>query len=241
MSTRSFTRTAQSALLVFVISLTGGALAQEREEGPAPGTTLVLTETASREVEQDTVVASLVARAEGADPATVQGEVNRMMTDALEVAQQLVGTSPATGGYRVYQRYDRDGQPTTWIAEQELRLEGGEVAEVLEHVGTLQEQGLAVQGLGFELSRQVRLAVEDELTLEAIARVQDRAEAIAEALDAAVGRVARLVVGGSQGISPRPMFEARAMAADASAPPSAVPDLETVTVSIDAEIALAPR
>lgn len=204
-----------------------------------PATRLTLNETASREVEQDTIVARLAATARGETAAGVQAAVNQAMVAALGAAREVEGVRPATGGYRVYQRYDREGRPRAWEAEQDLMLEGGDPALVLELVGGLQEAGLSVRTLGFQLSRPVRLEVEDELTLEAIDRLRNRAAAIAEALGMAVEGVAVLEVGGAIGIAPRPMFEARMAAAEEAAPPpSAVPDRETVSVDVRAEIHL---
>jgi predicted secreted protein len=204
-----------------------------------PATRLILNETASRKVEQDTIVAQLTTTARGETAAGVQAAVNQAMAGALEAARGVEGVRPATGGYRVYQRYDREGQPRAWEAEQDLVLEGGDPAEVLELVGRLQSAALSVRSLGFQLSRPVRLGVEDELTLEAIERLQNRAAAIAEALDMTVETVAVLEIGGAPGVSLQPRFEARMAAADAAAlPPSAVPDLETVSVEVRAEIRL---
>lgn len=221
--------------------LLGMPASAQDEAPPREGTTLILSESATREVEQDTILARLVARAEGEAPAAVQATVNRAMADALEQARAAAGVRVATGGYRVQQRYNREGQPVSWIAEQELRLAADEAASVLQLVGALQESGLVVEGLGFELSPAMRREVEDELTIEAIERLRARAEGIADALETDVARVMVLTVGGTVGIPPGPRFEARAMAADAAPPPSAVPDRETVSVDVNAEIALAPR
>lgn len=222
-------------LLTLLIPFSAGSAAERS------ATRLILNETASREVEQDTIVARLVAQAQGEVAAGVQAAVNEMMAAALETVRGVDAVRPATGGYRVYQHYDRDGQPQGWEAEQDLVLEGGDPAEVLELVGVLQEGGLAVRSLGFQLSEPIRSEVEDELTLEAIARLQTRAAAIAEAVDMAVGAISVLNVGGAIGIAPRPMFEARMAAADAAPAPSAVPDQERVQIEVNAEISLEPR
>ena len=225
------------APVIVLLALLASAAPGFAEE--APGTRLMLSETASRDVEQDTIVARLAATAEGANPAEVQAAVNQAMAAALEAVGEVEGVRPATGGYQVFQRYDREGRPRAWQAEQNLVLEGGDPAEVLELVGRLQEAGLSVQGLGFQLSRPVRREVEDQLTLEAIERLRARAAAIAEALGTTVETIAVLEVGGTPGIAPRPMFEARMAAAEAAAPPpSAVPNRETVTVEVRAEIRL---
>jgi uncharacterized protein YggE len=84
--------------------------------------------------------------------------------------------------------------------------------------------------------------VEDELTIEAIERLRARAARIAEAMAMRIETIETVRVGNAMGgPSPRPMMRtAMAEAAD-MAPPVALPDQETVSMSVEAEIALLPR
>jgi uncharacterized protein len=134
------------ALIVALVS--PPALAQEE---PAE-TRLVLNETASREVEQDTLVAVLVARDEAPSPREAQAAVNALMTAAIERARGVEGVRPSTGGYRVYQHIDHAGERGDWIAEQDLQLVAADAAVLLELVGTMQDEGLIVGGLSYRLS-----------------------------------------------------------------------------------------
>lgn len=204
-------------------------------------TTLVLSETAAREVAQDTLVALLAARAEASTPRAAQAEVNQAMTAAIQKAEAVTGVRAATAGYRVYQEYDRDGEPRGWIAEQDLRLTSREAAPLLELAGVLQEDGLLLNGLNYQLSAEARRAIEDELALEAIAALRRRAEQVAASVDMAVETIATLRVGADADEPPiRPMMRT-SMAEAAAAPPVALPDLETVSTRVQAELILAPR
>jgi predicted secreted protein len=211
-------------------------------QGQEPArTTLLLSETAAREVEQDTLVAVLAVRSEAAAPRTAQAAVNQAMSAAVERARAVPAVRAATGGYRVYQQLDRDGQPKGWLAEQDLRLTSKEAAPLLELAGALQQDGLLLNGLSYQLSDEVRRKVEDDLALEAIAALRRRADEVAASLAMQVERIATLRVGEEGGEVPiRPMMRA-SMAEAAPAPPTALPDVETVSTRVQAELVLAPR
>lgn len=232
-------RSVAAAVLVLAWAEVMPAAAQEvpADDG---GTRIVLDEEAVREVEQDTLVAMLTAHAEAETPADAQAAVNRAIQAAITASEEVDGLRRATGGYRVFQRHDREGQPVGWMAEQDLRLTTREPAALLDLVGDLQGGGLLLRGLVYELSREAREGLEDELTGEAIRRLRERASRIAGDLDGEVARIARIRVGGVGSpppVMPR-MMEMRAVADEAAAPPAALPDQETVRVRVEAEVVL---
>ena len=215
------------ALLLAAMPLALPALAQD-----AGQTRLVLSETAAREVEQDTLVAVLTARAESASAREAQSAVNGSMAEAIKTARAVESVRPATGGYRVYQQHDREGRPTTWIAEQDLRLTSRESAPLLELVGQLQDAGLNVGGLAYELSDEARRALESDLAIEAIDSLRQRAERIAASMGMRIEAIETVRVGGPMGEPPpRPMMRMSMAEAADMAPPTALPDLESVSVS----------
>ncbi len=224
-------------LLVASAALAAPAVADE----PAR-TKLMLSATATREVEQDTLVGVLSVRAEAAAAAAAQAEVNQRMTAAIAKARAVASVRAATGGYRVYQDYDKDGHPRHWIAEQDLRLTTREAAPLLELVGALQTDGLNVNGLTYQLGAEARRTIEDELTVEAIQELRNRAERVATSMGMRVLTIETLQVGEAPNMpSPRPMFRAAAAEAMPSPPPVALPDLETVSTSVQADLILVPR
>ena len=211
-----------------------GAFAQ------APLTRLYLQESATREVEQNVLVATVQAHAEAASPAEAQAAVNEAMAAAVERVRAEAEIRAATGGYSVYQRYDRDSRPVGWVAEQDLRLTSMDPAALLELAGSLQEAGLNLVGLGWQVDADTRRKVQDELTIAAIATLRQRAEAIAGSVDMQVANIDTLRVGGAME-GPRPMMAMRAEAMADAPPPTALPDLETIQSHVEAEITLAPR
>jgi predicted secreted protein len=229
------------AVLGLVASLMAASSAAAQETQEPPRTTLVLSETAAREIAQDTLVALLTARAEASTPRAAQAEVNQAMTAAIGEAEAVTGVRAATAGYRVYQEHDRDGEPRGWVAEQDLRLTAREAAPLLELAGVLQEDGLLLNGLIYQLSDEARRAIEDELALEAIAALRRRAEEVAASVEMAVETIATLRVGAAADELPiRPMMRST-MAEAAAAPPVALPDIETVSTRVQAELILAPK
>jgi predicted secreted protein len=211
-----------------------GAFAQ------APLTRLYLQESASRDVEQNVLVATVQAHAESASPAEAQAAVNGTMLAAVDRVRTEAELRIATGSYSVYQRLDQDNRPVGWVADQDLRLTSKDPAALLELAGSLQEMGLNLIGLGWQVDDDTRRKVQDELTIQAIATLRQRAQAIAESVDMQVANIDTLRVGAAME-GPRPMMAMRAEAAAAAPPPTALPDLETVQSHVEAEITLTPR
>jgi predicted secreted protein len=205
----------------------------------APSTSLYLQESASRDVGQNVLVATVQAHAEAASPSDAQTAVNRDMAAAVLRVQAVSEVRAATGSYSVYQRRDRDNKLVGWIAEQDLRLTSEDPSALLQLVGGLQEAGLNLNGLGWQVDEATRRKVQDELTIEAIATLRQRAAAIAESVNMRVGNIDSLRVGGAME-GPRPMMAMRAEAM-AGAPPTALPDQETIRANVEAEITLTPK
>ena len=206
----------------------------------APLTRLYLQESASRDVEQNVLVATVQAHAESASPAEAQAAVNGTMLAAVDRVRKEAEIRVATGSYSVYQRLDQDNRPVGWIAEQDLRLTSKDPAALLELSGRLQEMGLNLIGLGWQVDDDTRRKVQDELTIRAIATLRQRAEAIAVSVDMQVANIDTLRVGAAME-GPRPMMAMRADTMAEAAPPTALPDLETVQSQVEAEITLSPR
>jgi uncharacterized protein len=206
----------------------------------APLTRLFLQESASRDVEQNMLVATVQAHAEAASPAEAQAAVNETMAAAVERVRAEAEIRAATGSYSVYERRDRDNRPVDWVADQDLRLTSKDPAALLELTGSLQEMGLNVIGLGWQVDDETRRKVQDELTIAAIATLRQRAQAIAESIQMQVANIDTLRVGAAME-GPRPMMAMRADAMAEAPPPTALPDLETVQSHVEAEITLSPR
>ena len=235
----------RAAALVTVMALVAVLAAGPGEaQTTAPqdsATTLHLEERAERMVPRDRLRAVLRVDATGADPGKLQGEINRRMAAALDRARGAAGITVATGGYAVYQERPDPKAPPRWHGTQSLSLVGRDAAAVLALTGALQQDGLVIGALSYELSSEAARSVEDELTATALARLRERGARIAAALNLAVERLRDLRVGNATGTQPVPRAAMSAMKADAPMPlPVAEPGEATVSITVDADLVLAP-
>jgi predicted secreted protein len=233
--------TARIACLA-IIALAVPAAAQTGPAADSGAVTLQLSESAVRQVTQDRLRATLRVEVGGADARSVQGEVNAKMTLALGKAKAVASVKAETAGYYVYEdRSLKRGQ--RWWGSQSLTLTGGDSAALLALAGQLQDDGLAMGGLGFELAPETRRRIEAELIPEAIQRIRDKAEATAHALGLSQIRFTKIRLGETPQGRAAPMGLVTAMAADRAqpiAPPVAEPGETPVTVQVEAEVQLRP-
>lgn len=203
-------------------------------------TVLTLSESAERELVQDRLTVSLRAQASAPTAAAAQAETNRHMEAAVARAKTVAGVTVQTGGAWAHEERVQ-GRPPRWRAVATLDLISSDAAALLALVGGLQESGLAISGMGFDLTREAARAAQDALTDEALARLQMRAARVAAALDRRVAAIKTIRVGEtSGGAQPRMALRAAAMA-DAAAAPVAEPGRTNVRIDVEAEILLEPK
>jgi len=222
------------AALIVLVSLASQAAAQ----APAPGnvTMLHLSETADRNVTNDRLRVDLAAEAINADAVKLQDDINRRMAAALARANAAPDVTAETSGYSLFQDHPNKG-PALWHGSQSLTLIAKDFDRLLALVGTLQHEGLVMKGLTPMLSTEARRAAEDDLTQTALDRLQQRAARIATGLGTKVEALHDIRVGNAAPPPPLP----RMMAAAGAVPPVAAPGEAQVSVTVFAEIALAPR
>jgi predicted secreted protein len=226
--------------LVFALALLVPGLAFA--QGAAPGETLLtLRESAERELPQDRLVASLRVEATAPTAAAVQAEVNRRKEAAVARAKTVAGVRVETQGYWTHEERPA-GQPRRWRGQAGLQLSGTDAAALLALAGGLQENGLAMSGMRFELTPAAARAAQDELTAEALVRLRARGDKAAEALGLRVTGLRHVRVGDTAGDVPRPRPMMRAMAAQVeAAAPVAEPGTTAVRVEVEADLVLAPK
>lgn len=203
---------------------------------------LHLSETAQRDVPRDLLHATLAVEAADSDAARLQSGINQRMTAALARIKQVPDIAIDMAGYSVY-RETPDQAPARWHGSQSVTLTDKDFAALLGLIGALQGQGLVMLSLAPDISREARQGVEDTLTNEALARLQQRADRVAATLGTKVVGFRSIMVGN---VSPPPMpvrFMAMAPAASAGAPAAPVvePGNASVSVTVSGDIALAPR
>lgn len=220
------------------------AVAAPLRAQPAPppsGTALTLSTHADKTLPRDRLRAELRVEVVDANAAHVQAEVNRRMASALRRANAVTAVIVQTEDYSVYQERDAKGNVTHWHGSQVLRLASGDFPALLNLVGALQGQGLALSSLAAELSPAAAKAAQDELTDTALKDIRARADRIAATLGTHVERYAELRVGNAS-VPPAPVrFMAETMTASSSMPtPVTAATDATVSVNVDATVLLAP-
>jgi predicted secreted protein len=230
-------------LLLGAISSAG---AQTMPPPPSDQSILHLTETTQRDVPRDLLRATLAAESVDPDVTKVQSEINQRMAAALARAKQVTGITIETSGYSVYRDNPEPGpgKPAPrWHGSQSVTLTGKDFTALLTLAGALQQQGLVMQALTPDLSREARQAVEDSLTDEALTRLQQRAARVAAAIGTKVGGFHMVSVGNVS--SPPPPIRYMATAAPSAGLEQQAPVAEagnaTVSITVTGDITLAPR
>ncbi len=227
-------------LVLASILLSPPLAAAEKAAAPADDATVLhLTEQAQRMVPRDRLRAVLRIDSTDADAATLQAAINRRMQAAVARAKTVAGISLSTGGYFVYQERP-EGEPPRWHGSASLTLVSRDAAPLLILIGGLQQDGLAISGLTYELTPEAVRSAEDALTAEALTRLKERGQRIADDLGMAVGRLRDVRVGNATGEAPVPHILARSKVSPA-ATPVAQPGEAAVTVTVSAEIELVAK
>lgn len=226
---------ARGALLAVLCSAAWGVAAQDT----APTFDRVsFSVSASREVDNDTLVAVMYAQREGQNAAPLADAVNEAVTSAVARAKQVRGVKVQTLGYRQNPVY-RNQIVTAWRVQQSIRLESRDPAALSGLIAELQS-GLAVESVEYTISPEARSEVENALISNAMAAYQQRAKLIASELGRATFRLVAMDVStSSQGPSPLRM-RATAMVSDAPkvSSPTLDPGVQEVTVQVNATIEL---
>jgi predicted secreted protein len=200
-------------------------------------TVLHLAETATVMAAPDEIAATLRAEATGASASDAQARVNAAMQQALAQAHKIDGLVISTGGYGVWRTgptsADRNER---WQVSQTLSLTGHDGPSLLNLVGVLQQQGLAVGGLNWRLSRDAERQAHQAATKQALSGLRGRVEEAAALLDLRFDQFkeVRLDTPGQQ---PMP----RGMSAGSAPPPSAAPEDVPVSATAEADAILLPR
>ena len=216
-----------------LLAVLGLAAARPALAQPAPGDTVLhLSASGAVQVAPDQLAAGLVARGTSPSAAAAQRQVNALMADATRMAQAVPGVDARAAGYSVAAGEDRRAG---WVAEQTLALRASDGPALLDLVGRLQEHGLALASLEWQLSPAVRRRAHEEATTAALHELQARAAAAAATLGLHVDHLqdVRLEEAFFRAASMK-AASLRGPAPEASAAP------EEVTAQVSADVLLRP-
>ncbi len=222
-------------LLLFAVSLLSSLPAIAAEEATHYDR-VSLQVTASSEVENDILVATLAVHREGNNPALLSEVVNGDIRWAIEKAKGLSTVTVQTLGYQTSPVY-RQQRLSGWRVRQSLRLESGDIAALSQLIGKLQER-LTLEQVGYRISQQRRNVAEEGLITEAIGRFQQRAALVAKQMGRSRYRLVDMNIDGLGGpVRPLGRIETSAMAEARTAPRFEV-GVQTLQVSINGIIEL---
>ena len=196
------------------------------------------------EVIQNLLVASLRYQTEGADARTVQNDINSAMAKALRAAKSQRDVEVQTGHYNVQPTYEyrtrngnRERVLTGWRGSQSLRLESERAAGVLTAVRDLQNMGLAINNLSYQVTRELRESTRNSLLENAVAKLRVKAQRVASALGKNNIAFKEIQVGrGKPAPTPRPMMARAELAGAKMETPVADPGDTTITLTVSAKV-----
>ena len=199
-------------------------------------------------VEQDTLNVSMQYVAQGRDSTVLQNEVNKAMRAARDILEATDNIDWSIQQYHVYTVQprgtgnSRDISNPAWRAQQGIQMQSLNSEALLVVTARLQAAGLTVNNLYYSLSPAKYQAVADAMLDAALAKLQSRAERVADSLGKGTAQLVEVSIDGNQGFfAPRMMMaEARAMDASAMNVPVAEPGETQVNVMVSARALLGP-
>jgi predicted secreted protein len=192
-----------------------------------------LSASAQKQVENDTVIASLYAQEEGSDAAQLADLVNERITNAINIVQQHDGIKVQTSSYSTTPVYHKN-KITGWRIRQNIRLESQDMTLVSSVLGSLQ-QTLALQALNFAVSPELKNSTDDALIAEALKVFERRAGNIVEHLGRKNFKIVDINVATSGNHYPRRSHEFAVMASDVASP-SIDAGEQTLQVTVSGQI-----
>ena len=196
-----------------------------------------LSSSAQAEVSNDTIVANLYAEEEGSRPEQLANIVNRKIRSAVDSLKQHDDIKVQTDSYTTSPIYSKN-KIRSWRVRQSLRIESQNMAKVSEMLGQLQ-QTLALQGMHFAVSPQLREKTEDALITEALSAFDRRAVLVTENLKRRGYRIVNVNISTSDGFRNHRSFARVAMMeADAMAAPAVEAGESTMKVTVNGSIEL---
>ena len=191
---------------------------------------------ASLEVPQDLGRATLYAEKEAQSASEAQGQVNKVVGEAIQQAKRRPGITIVTTSYQTYPVYSQKaGDLKGWRVRASIQLESKDFAQLSDTTALL-SRSMNLDGVSFLLSRESREKTEAALSTDAIKAFQDKAARAAKAFGKTQYQLKEVTVGqdGAQvmPMAARPMMmSAKAMTLEgAAAPMESGKTLVTVTV-----------
>ncbi len=195
-----------------------------------------LSASATGRVDNDTIVATLYAQAEGSQAAALADEVNKRINWGVQQLKKYQKIKVQTQSYNTYPIYTKSNI-TGWRVRQSFRMESQDMALVSNLLGDLQSK-LALENVSFSVSPEQRNSAENTLIEEALAAFETRAKLIAKSLGRSNYVIAKINVntsGGNHYPQPHAMMRMSSMSESVAAPQMQAGE-SSLTVNVSGEI-----
>lgn len=193
-----------------------------------------LSASASTEVENDMVIATLYAEAEGSDATKLSEDVNSRIRWALELAKKQASIKTQTQSYTTSPVY-RNSKIWGWRVRQSIRLESRDMLMMSKLLGELQSK-LALQGMQFAVSPQRKNEVDDSLIKQAMLAFETRARLVASQLHRKGYRIVDINIATSGRPVVHRQYAARALEMEAASSPAVEAGEQTIQVTVSGEV-----
>jgi len=208
---------------------------------PACAETLLhLSDTETLVLAPDELAANLRAETTSTSAADAQQRVNAAMSDALARAHAVPGINATTGAYAMWHTAaTAQNRTDRWQASQSLVLTGADGIMLLKLVGDLQQAGLAIDDLGWRLSRELARKAHDEATQKALVALRTKAVSVAALLELRFDSFKDVQLDATAPApAPRFLGAVTATAAPQSSPPNAVTNEVPVSATVQGDAVL---
>ena len=208
-------------------------------------TYLNLSVTEVKQVEPDLLIASLRYEIESESTKTLQNKINQTMKKALMIAEKKEELTISTEQYSVY-KYSKPGKEgengkEIWKGSQAIVIKGKSAEDILVLSGQLQEIGLVMSDLHYEVSLEKLEEVRTSIMENAINKLLSRAKKTADIIGAKEVKVNNINIDGDNRY-PQPyqglMRAAVANMSETMSAPVSSPGKTDVTLTISATMLL---
>lgn len=190
----------------------------------------------SRTLTSDLARAAAIAEGSDDDAAVLAKRINASIAAAIASAKAYPTVKVHTGTSNTQAVYSKTGRSVEgWRMRSELLLESRDAAALSELLGKLQAS-LTVSKISQQISPQARRKFEEELSIEAIANFQERAQKIAGAMKKPY-RIKQMQLHAAQPAMPLARMSSASAASSGDAPPIVAGELQ-ISISINGQIEL---
>lgn len=197
-----------------------------------------LSASASENIANDILVATLFAQQEGDKPATLSEKINKAIKWAIAIAKKHPEIEVRTQAYSTQPVYNKN-RVVGWRVKQSIELKSKNIPLLSKLIGELQEQ-LSVQSMAYQVSDDLRQTAEDRLIAQAIHAFEQRAQLVKTTMRRSGYQLVDMDINTANGPAPRPYIRSSALTTNAVAKsaPTIVAGSKKLTVNIRGTVQL---